>query len=287
MKKFYNGKYDVVFKATFCDENDMGLIKTFLEKLLSIHIEEIKFLNPELILNDAEERKKTVDVLVKTEQEYIHIELNQIHSEYLHVRNFCYFMNIYSKHTRRGEEYDLVNQYIHIDFTYGIKDTEGKREYYVMDEQGKKYVENIRIIEYNMDKIMDYWYNNDEEKIAKYRYLMMLGVDRKSLDKLCKGDSFMEDYKKKIDRLNDSEPYTSWITPEEDARLMLNTEKRISYNEGMDEGLKQGMNEGLKQGKKESQKEMSIALLKEEIPIEIISKCTTLSVAEIEQLKES
>ena len=33
----------------------------------------------------------------------------------------------------------------------------------------------------------------------------------------------MEDYKKKIDRLNDSEPYTSWITKEE--RFIINLTK--------------------------------------------------------------
>ena len=89
----------------------------------------------------------------------------------------------------------------------------------------------------------------------------------------------MEDYKKKIDRLNDSEPYTSWITKEEDERLIINTEKRISYNEGMEQGKIQG--------KRASQKEVITALLKEKIPIEVISKCTALSIAEIEQLKES
>ena len=40
MKKFYNGKYDIVFKAIFCDENEPKLLKTFLEKILHIQIEE-------------------------------------------------------------------------------------------------------------------------------------------------------------------------------------------------------------------------------------------------------
>ena len=39
MKKYYNGKYDVVFKAVFCDENEPELLKIFLEKILNIQIE--------------------------------------------------------------------------------------------------------------------------------------------------------------------------------------------------------------------------------------------------------
>lgn len=283
MKKFYNGKYDVVFKAVFCDENDSHLLKTFLEKILNIQIEELRFLNQELQPNDAEERKKIVDLLVKVADGYIHIELNQIHSQYLHVRNFCYFTNIYSKNARRGEKYDLVSQYIHIDISYGLRDTCEKREYYVMDQEQHKYVENIKIIEYNMDRIMDFWYNENEEKIKEYKYLMMLDVDRNSLSVLSKGDSFMEDYKEKIEKLNDNERFTSWITPEEDEKLILNTEKSISFNEGKEEGIE----EGIEEGKKEKQREIAQSLIAHNIDINIISETTGLSIAEIEQLRES
>ena len=280
MKKYYNGKYDVVFKAVFCDENEPELLKIFLEKILNIQIEELHFLNQELQPNDVEERKKIVDLLVKVDNEYIHVELNQIHSEYLHVRNFCYFTNIYSKHTRRGEEYDLVNEYIHIDISYGLRDKQEKREYYVMDEMGNKYVKNIKIIEFNMDRIMDFWYNNDNEKIKEYKYLIMLDLDRNSLNVLSEGDSFMEDYKKKIDRLNESDRYTSWITPEEDERLILNTEKRISYNEGKEEGIQ----EGIEEGKRKSQIEIAKAFIQNKVELGIISKSTGLSIEDLKDL---
>ena len=220
---------------------------------------------------------------MKVDNEYIHVELNQIHSEYLHVRNFCYFTNIYSKHTRRGEEYDLVNEYIHIDISYGLRDNCEKREYYVMDETGNKYVENIKIIEFNMDRIMDFWYNSDKEKIKEYKYLIMLDLDRNSLSTLLEGDSFMEDYKKKIDRLNESDRYTSWITPEEDERLILNTEKRISYNEG----IAKGKEEGIQEGRKSEKIEIAKSLIAHDIDPDTISITTGLSMTEIEQLRES
>ncbi len=61
MKKFYNGCYDIVFKTVICDENNPHMLKTFLEHILKIEIDEIEFLQNELSVSDVGERKKTVD----------------------------------------------------------------------------------------------------------------------------------------------------------------------------------------------------------------------------------
>ncbi len=265
MKKFYNGKYDIVFKTVMCDETNPHMLKIFLEHILKIKIDEILFLQNELKINDVNERRKIVDLFVKVKNKYIHIELNQSHKDYLHVRNFCYFTNLYSKHTRKGDYYDMVSEFIHIDFTYGKKDTEDKREYYVMDKDGSLYIENMKIIEYNMDRITKYWYNGDRKKIEEYKYLIMLGLDRKSLNELSKGDSYMEEYTKKVEELNDRDIYTPWITPEEDERMILNTERHIGYNQGMEQGLQQG--------KLETARKM----LDEKLPIDTIIRITNLT----------
>lgn len=53
------------------------MLKTFLEHNLKIEIDEIQFLQNESSVNDVNERKKTVDLLVKTKNKYIHIELTK------------------------------------------------------------------------------------------------------------------------------------------------------------------------------------------------------------------
>ncbi len=67
---------------------------------------------------------------------------------------------------------------MHIDLSYGKKDELEKRTYYVMDEDGYLYIENMKIIEHNMDRITDFWYSKNKEKIEEYKYLIMLGLDR-------------------------------------------------------------------------------------------------------------
>ncbi len=272
MKKFYNGCYDIVFKTVICDENNPHMLKTFLEHILKIEIDEIEFLQNELSVSDVGERKKTVDLLVKSKNRYIHIELNQSHKDYLHIRNFCFFTNLYSKNTRKGKEFDLTSEFVHIDLSYGKKDELEKRTYYVMDKDGYLYIENMKIIEFNMDRITDFWYSKNKEKIEEYKYLIMLGLDRTSLNEIAKGDKYMEEYTKKVEELNDRDAFTSWITPEEDAEMILNTEKHISYDEGKNEGK---LNEKI---------EITRNMLKKNMDISMISEITGLTKAQIETL---
>lgn len=56
-------------------------------------------------------------------------------------------------------------------------------------------------------------------------------MDTDSLNTLAEGDKYMEEYTKKVEELNDRDAYTLWITPEEDAQMILNTEKHISFDQ--------------------------------------------------------
>ncbi len=173
----------------------------------------------------------------------------------------------------------MVSEYLHIDLSYGMHDEKECREYYVMDKDGYLYIKNMKIIEYNMDRITKYWYNGDKKKIEEYKYLIMLGLDRDSLNTLAEGDKYMEEYTKKVEELNDRDAYTPWITPEEDAEMILNTEKHISFD--------QGVAQGIEQGKEDRNIEVAKALLKKGVSMELISETIGLSLEQLNQLKEA
>ena len=271
-KKYYTGKYDRVFKTIMCDKDNKHMMKEFLTRLLDKNIEEVKFLRNELPVNNIDEKEKTIDVLVKIDDEYIHIELNSQYKNYLHTRNFIYFSTVLIKKTRRGEKYDVTSKYIHIDLTYGIKgEKEDYNKYYLMANDGKKYIKNMEIIEYNMDKIKEYWYTKKEEMIEKYKHLMMLDLDSDELKKISKGDKFMEEYERKINKLNEDETFQSAMTWEEDQRLILNTEKSLSKEEGIEQ----------------TKKEVVLNMLKKNIDIDTISDVTGLSNNDILTFKNS
>lgn len=138
-----------------------------------------------------------------------------------------------------------------------------------MDKDLKTYIENLEIWEFNMDRIMQIWYDNNESEIEKYKHLIMLDSSLDELEKLSKGDDLVEEFKEEIKELNENETYTSWLTPEEDAEFILNTEKSISYE----------------QGEKNKQIEIAKNLLKTDLKVEDISKATGLSIEEVAKIK--
>lgn len=236
MKKFWTARYDRVFKAIFCDEDNKHMMIKLLSSILEKEITELTFLNSELLVSNIIERKKIVDVLAKVDGEYVHIELNSNTVDYLHFRNFIYFSEIYSKKTKRGEKYDFKTKFIHIDLTYGLKNNEDVIKYYVMSESKKRYIDNFEIIEFNMDSLKKYCYTSSK-KYEKYKYLIMLDLDKENLSKVVSGDEFMEEYKNRVEELNEDETFTSAISYEDDQKYIMNTEKWISFEEGKEQGI--------------------------------------------------
>ena len=100
-KKFYTAKYDRVFKTILCNEDNKELFQEFLSRLLKKKVKVIEFLRNELPVNTTEEKVKTVDVLVKVDNDYIHIELNTNYNKYLHIRNYIYFSTLYSNKSKK------------------------------------------------------------------------------------------------------------------------------------------------------------------------------------------
>ena len=258
-KKIYTAKNDRMFKATFCDEENTYLLKEFLERIYFNDISKIKFLRSELVIKNIKSKNRTVDVLVEVNGVTLHIEINSESSAtYLHIINFSYFSEIYNKKTLKGEEYNTKDEFLHIDISYKLpkKFKKSKRIFYVMDDEEYKYVENLKIIEYNMDKIMNFWYDEDEKNIIKNLHLIILDLD--------------------IESLNDDDYLVSSITRDEDLIRRLNSEKTMSFDEGLELGIEQGSRETLL--------ETATSLKKLDVSLDKISEATGLSIEELKEL---
>ena len=67
-KIFFTAKNDKVFKTILGNEDNKELLRKFLERILEKEIEDITYLKNELTINYPEEKRKTVDLLVKTKK---------------------------------------------------------------------------------------------------------------------------------------------------------------------------------------------------------------------------
>ena len=76
MKKYYNAKYDLVFKNVVCTEDSKGILKCILENALEITIDEIVLLNNYLNKENIFIQGRIVDCLVKCGNKRINIEVN-------------------------------------------------------------------------------------------------------------------------------------------------------------------------------------------------------------------
>ena len=125
-----------------------------------------------------------------------------------------------------------------------------------------------------MDKITDYWYNLDMEKVKEYKHLIMLDLEKDDLDKISNGDDFVEAYEDKVTDLNNQETFRSFMSYEEDQELIQNTEKAMAYEDG------------ISQGSQNKQIEIAKNMLKDTQDYELISKYTGLDTNTLQKLSK-
>ena len=124
---------------------------------------------------------------------------------------------------------------------------------------------------------MDVWYSKDNKLIDKYKYLIMLGLDRKDLKELSRRDDIVKEFNEEVEELNEDPVFVRRITPEQDQEFIENTIKYYAREEGLAEGREEGtLDTTIKIVKN---------MLNENIDVNIISKITGFSLNEIEKLK--
>ena len=283
-EKFYTAKYDRTFKEIFLKEENEELLLLILEETLNTKVAKIKQRNIELNNGNIFVRRKHLDILLETDQGLIGIEINSSVEDYLHPRNLAFQCDNYAHYTLVGQDYTEEVQIIQINLTYKMQDEELVRRYFIQDRTGKKYAQNFQIIEWNMDKIMKFWYDKNEEKIEEYKHLIMLDLSKEDLKKLAKKDREVEKYMKEVERVNEDPRFREYMTKEEDQKKIYNTQMSKAYNEGISEGISKGIEQGVLEGGKEKSIEIAKKMLQKNENILEISEYTGLTIEEINSL---
>ena len=118
-------------------------------------------------------------------------------------------------------------------------------EYYVYSKKyNTKYVDNFKLIVFNMDKIMNFWFDNNEKMIKKYDLFMMLDLSKDELSSLREISSnklIIDEYMKKVCKLNEDYDFLAPISAKQDYIMLMNTEKQMAVKEGIKQGIEQGI----------------------------------------------
>lgn len=195
----------------------------------------------------------------------INVEINSNLHSYTRDRNLCYVCNVHGQNITRGSSYRNLKKTIQINLSYGMKkNDEPFKVYHMLANDLECFSEKLIIYEFNMDKIMEFWYSKDEENINKYKYLIMLDLDSKELDKLSLTDKKVGRYKMELECVNVTIGVNDIISKEKDREMIENS----LLEEGFDNG----------------KKEMILNLYKLDTPINILAKASNLTEEEVKKI---
>ena len=287
METFYTCRNDRAFKEVFLKPDNSDLLKALLEFILKIKIDKLEIKKTELLSGNVNIKDKRVDAIVHTGNKKIEIEINSQNKDYLHTRSTAYICNIYQSNVNVGDTYNEDTDIIQVNLTWGLgRNNDEMKIYKIMNEKGELYVKNFIIYEINMDYYDKIWYSKNEEEIKKNQYMIMLDLDKKELKNMPK-DKIVDKYITNVTIVNDDPEFQKYMSEEEDKRKIQNSLLSEAKEEGIEQGYTSGINDGISKGVSQEKVNIAKNLLSMNMPLEDISKATSLSVEEIKKISNN
>jgi len=275
-KKYWSARHERCFRTVVVDENDFRIMEAILSTILKGKVEIKGYLLPNIKIDHMKEKDKTADFIIKLDGEYINLELETGNSIETTHKNMLYFMGMYKQNVVRNEKYDTKTKFLQIILQFNLPLSRDIFEEFYLQSKNNILLPNFKIIRVNMDRVTKIWYSKITKDIKEYKYLIMLDLPRKELEKFESEDKIVAEFKSKIFKLNESEKFQREMTKEEEQALIVNTGKELAFEEGEASGISKG----------EKQKQLEIAknLFSLNISKEQIEMATGLSSEEIEKL---
>ena len=305
--KYYTAKSEVVFM--YVALKAYTILKRIIEFTIEKEIEEITILNPNLITDNINSRIQKLDLLIKTKNEYINIELNSNFGNLTKIRNLLYLFKIMLSQAEKGKNiYDLNIKTIQININFNSKIKE-KEVLGLCDLESKQPVTDFfKIYNIYVDSYVEKYYNNNKQFENGEEIIIMLGLEKEELAELAQRSEIVMEYKKLVDEVNEDKSLFKWFSQEEEREMYEEALIRQSKEDGLIEGKQAGLIEGEKKGKEagliegekkgkeagliEGEKKgkksgiISVAknMIAEGMSIDLISKLTKLSKSQISRL---
>ena len=318
--------YDQAFKIMYGNAYHLEILTMLLSKILEVDYNDlvgnITLLPLNTLYTTIGEKKSERDVVVsvKYDQDYrIILEVNVKKDFYETVmdRNIYYTFDI-SKKVLEGENYDNMDVTFLINFNTFYINKERKKvfdEYLLRNEEGDILTKKYKILNINIEECYQLWYDNNyqgkfglyEEDLLLLSAAMFVSTEedffkilelvrmKPEIKELMEG--VLANMNKDSDLVNG---YYNW--KEEQDKInngIINEVKRKSLKEGLKQGIQQGIEQGIEQGIQQgieqgieqginiTKKEMIINMYNDNLPMNVISKYTNLSVQEVEEIIEN
>ena len=287
--------YDKCFKMIFADSNHLERVNLLLSSILKKDVKVVTLLNPELFDSNRKNKKNTLDLVCKLDNEYVSIEVNTSFGKDVIDRNLLFLFRLSSKELRPGEDYTEISKYYQINLNRVNFDNEPFNICSLRSKNtGKTYSNIIQIININVSYYADLCYDNKEEKRLsdEDQVLGIIGTNKKSvIDKIIDKNKKLKEIGKMAQFFsNDDEIIFEYNRD----KLMMQDMKKVLTQEITDRVTKdvtkkvtdKVTNEVTAKVSATKSKEIALKMLDKDMDSNTISELTGLTKDEVEQLKD-
>ena len=265
--KIYDFKNDFMFKHSLGNDQDPGsfyLLKLFIEGILNISCKSITILNPDLVVENIEDKDMLLDIRVQTNNgDYVNIEMQySAFSKNQYQRFQIYGASLLSRQEKEGDDYQKninhVYQIIFIDDIdkanlklydrYESRNEEGKLEKYNLLTRVYVQMPYINLIK-KQKKLEEF------SEIEKGIYIFENGITD-DIIRLKEDNKVVEIMKEKIDRFNQDEQLRDMAYKRSLNRWANERDKQDMYERGKEEGIEEGIKQGIIEKSKEKTKQL-------------------------------
>ena len=268
--KIYDFKNDFMFKHSLGNDQDPGsfyLLKLFIEGILNISCKSITILNPDLVVENIEDKDMLLNIRVQTNNgDYVNIEM---FSKNQYQRFQIYGASLLSRQEKEGDDYQKninhVYQIIFIDDIdkanlklydrYESRNEEGKLEKYNLLTRVYVQMPYINLIK-KQKKLEEF------SEIEKGIYIFENGITD-DIIRLKEDNKVVEIMKEKIERFNQDEQLRDMAYKRSLNRWANERDKQDMYEKGKEEGIAEGVKQGLEMGIEQGVKQGIIEKSKE------------------------
>ena len=260
--KIYDFKNDFMFKHSLGNDQDPDsfyLLKLFIEGILNISCKSITILNPDLVVENIEDKDMLLDIRVQTNTgDYVNIEMQySAFSKNQYQRFQIYGASLLSRQEKEGDDYQKninhVYQIIFIDDIdkanlklydrYESRNEEGKLEKYNLLTRVYVQMPYINLIK-KQKKLEEF------SEIEKGIYIFENGITD-DIIRLKEDNKVVEIMKEKIERFNQDEQLRDMAYKRSLNRWANERDKQDMYEKGKEEEIKQGIIEKSKEKTKQ------------------------------------
>ena len=261
--KIYDFKNDFMLKHSLGNDQDPGsfyLLKLFIEGILNISCKSITILNPDLVVENIEDKDMLLDIRVQTNNgDYVNIEM---FSKNQYQRFQIYGASLLSRQEKERDDYQKninhVYQIIFIDDIdkanlklydrYESRNEEGKLEKYNLLTRVYVQMPYINLIK-KQKKLEEF------SEIEKGIYIFENGITD-DIIRLKEDNKVVEIMKEKIERFNQDEQLRDMAYKRSLNRWANERDKQDMYEKGKEEGIEEGIKQGIIEKSKEKTKQL-------------------------------